>query len=240
MARIAILPIVRWAFPILALVLVQVCLGQPQAPENRLLSKQDVIAHAKQVFGPGDPFADGNVRQVKLDQIRDFIKARGTDFLPDLDFENKEMPAGMLSVHVKSAIVANYGKHPRPEDYIGKFWMGPSKRGFVAETNEGKKVVVSPEERSRTEPGMLIIEKDGTFIWMLSVFHTPDRWIRGKWREVKPEEMHLWEGGPAIWLEKAHEGRDYMARMCREPYYVRWLEVGEAKARTSMQYGRKD
>jgi hypothetical protein len=223
--------------------------ADPKLPPNRpirvgagLLTKQDVIAYAKEVFGSGEPLADPlaelNRRDANRNKIRDFIKARGTNFLPDLDFENNEMPKDTYSNHIRWAIQVNYGKHPRLEDYVGTFMLGDIKRGRKAVTPEGPKIVLAPEDL-RYETGVLEIKKDGTYTWVVSVTHPEEQWVRGKWREAKPDEMFPYEGGPAIWLEKAHQLQDYMVRMCREPDYEGWIEFGASKARTSMLYGRR-
>lgn len=212
--------------------------NQPANAGTGLLSRDDVLAYAKQVFGPGDPFANSQRREANLNQIRDHIKARGTSFLPDLQFSNQLFPLGAYSVHVNSAIEANYGKHPKLEDYFGTWLLRTTNRGTKSATGNGVRIVITATD-AQYESGALTINKDHTFIWKISRNDPESAWVKGTWREVKPEELHLWEGGPAIWLEKARQNEDYMVRMCRVPDYEGWIDVGMGKGRIAASYGRR-
>ncbi|HEY1171489.1 MAG TPA: hypothetical protein VGH19_08985 [Verrucomicrobiae bacterium] len=57
----------------------------PAVQGHGLLTKAEVIAYAKQIFGPGDAFANPQ-RDALLNQIRDLIKTRGVSFEMDTDF----------------------------------------------------------------------------------------------------------------------------------------------------------
>ncbi len=209
----------------------------PAAPAGALLSKADVLAYAQATFGAGDPFANPR-RQELLDQIRDHIKARGTSFLPDLDFSNQMGALGAYSVHINSAIEANHGPAPKLEDYFGTFLLRVANRGSQSHTRDGSRVIVTTTD-SQHESGQLTIHPDGTYVWQLQRGDPADKWLRGQWRAVKPAEMHLWEAGPALWLERAKQEQDYMVRGCRAPGYADWIDVGMGKGRTPVEYGRR-
>lgn len=205
--------------------------------KRTLLSADDVFVFARDQLGPGDPFAHPQ-REAILDRIRDHIKTRGTTFLPDLNFSNRMGTIGANSVHISYAIEANYGPPPKLDDYFGAFLLRTTNRGSKSNTKVGGRPVVRTED-SQHESGLLTIDKGGTYTWAISRSDPPAKWIVGKWREAKPEEMHLWEGGPAIWLEKARAGQDYMVRGSRVPDYEGWIDVGVGKGRTPVEYGRR-
>ena len=102
---------------------------------------------------------------------------------------------------------------------------------------EGTKVVITTTDQQH-ETGELTISKDGTYVWKLFRKDPEDKWLKGKWREAKPDEMVDYEGGPAIWLEKSKGGFDSMVRMNRIPDYQGWIDVGWGKGRTPVEYGR--
>ncbi|MFO0818203.1 MAG: hypothetical protein U1A77_09700 [Pirellulales bacterium] len=203
-----------------------------------LLSRAEVIAYAKQVFGPGDPFADSNRREMNLNQIRDYIRERGTSFLPDLDLSNELGALGAYSVHIGSAIEANYGKHPLLKDYFGSFLLRTTNRGTKNMTREGARVVITATD-AQHESGSLDIYPNGTFVWKIGRNDPENQWVRGQWRVARPDELHVWEGGPAIWLEKARQNEDYLVRKCRVPGYEGWIDVGMGKGRIAASYGRR-
>lgn len=207
------------------------------ASEAGLLSKADVIAYARRLFGPGDPFADGKRRDMLLDQIRDYIKSRGTNFLPDLKFSNELGALGAYSVHIGSACEANYGKAPRLEDYFGTYLLRTTNRGTKSNSQQGAKIVITTTD-AQYESGALEIKKDGAYLWKLGRNDPESLWVRGRWREAKADELHLWEGGPAIWLEKARQNEDYLVRKCRVPDYEGWIDLGMTKGRIAAHYGR--
>ena len=208
------------------------------APAGKgLLSKEEVLAYAKQLFGPGDPFAHPR-RDALLAQIRDTIKTRGTNFLTDLAFDNQMGAQGTSSVNINAAINANHGPAPKLEDYIGTFLLRTANRGSKTAKPDGSKILVTTTD-SQHESGKLTINKDGTYVWEVLRGDPADKWLRGKWREVKTQELTAWEGGPAIWLEKAKQGQDYMVRMSRVPGWPGWIDVGMNAARTPVEYGRQ-
>jgi hypothetical protein len=202
-----------------------------------LLSPDDIFQYSRALFGNGDPFAHPQ-RQAILDQIRDSIKARGTSFLPDLAFSNRMGAIGAYSVHISSAIEANYGAAPKLDDYIGTFLLRVSNRGSQSTSTNGSTVVITTTDE-QLESGELTIKRDGSYIWKQGRNDPADTWLHGKWRAARPDEMHLWEGGPAIWLEQAKQGQDYMVRACRIPGYASWIDVGMGKGRTPVEYGRR-
>jgi hypothetical protein len=212
--------------------------NETTAADKNLLSRADVVTYAKRVFGPGDPFADGLRRDANLDKIRDYIKSRGTNFLPDDTFKLNEMPRGTYSVHIGSAIEANYGKAPKLNDYFGTFLLRTTNRGTKTTTKVGTRIILTTTD-AQFEAGALVINEDGTYVWKISRTDPEAKWVKGKWREVKADEMQPWEGGPAIWLEKARQNEDYMVRMCRVPGYDGWIDVGMGRGRIAASYGRR-
>ncbi len=203
------------------------------------LTKAEVVAYAKSLFGSGDPFADGDKRDRNLNAIRDHIKARGVDFAADDTFKYKDLPNGMYSIHIGSAVESNYGKHPKLEDYYGTYLLRTTNRGSKTSAKEGGRVVVTTTD-AQYEAGALVIAKGGTFTWKLGRTDPESKWITGKWREATADEMQPWEGGPMLVLEKARQGEDYTVRMCRVPGYEKWIDVGMGKGRIAASYGRPE
>ncbi len=202
-----------------------------------LLTKAQVIGFAKQLFGEGNAFANPR-REALLDQIRDLIKTRGVDFIGDNEFWDQMNKQGTYSIHIGSAVTANYGPPPKLEDYYGTFHLRVANRGSKSEKREGSRVIVTTSD-SQHESGALTINPDGTYVWKLFRDDPPAKWLKGKWRAMKPEEMHKWEGGPALWLEKAKQGEDYTMRMGRVPGWPGWIDVGMGIGRSPVEYGRK-
>jgi hypothetical protein len=203
------------------------------------LTKVEVVAYAKSLFGAGDPFADGTKRDTNLNAIRDRIKERGVDFVADDTFKYKDLPNGMYSVHIGSAVESNYGPHPKLENYYGTFLLRTTNRGSKTSAKEGGRVVITTTD-AQYEAGALVIAKGGTFTWKLGRTDPETKWITGKWREATADEMQPWEGGPMLVLEKARQGEDYTVRMCRVPGYEKWIDVGMGKGRIAASYGRPE
>lgn len=175
-------------------------------------------------------------RDAILDQIRDYVKARGTSFQPDLDFSNRMGAQGTYSVHIGYAAAANYGPAPKPESYFGTWLLRAANRGSRSYSTSGGRRVVETTD-SQAESGQLTIHPDGTYAWQ--VLRGQSTVLKGNWRWAKPDEMHVWEGGPALWLLNAKQGADYMVRGDREPGYADWIDVGAGKGRTPVEYGRR-
>ncbi|MBX3397297.1 MAG: hypothetical protein KF873_01035 [Gemmataceae bacterium] len=203
------------------------------------LTKAEVVAYAKSLFGSGDPFADSEKRDKNLNAIRDYIKTRGVAFVADDTFNYKDLPNGMNSVHIGAAIQSNYGPHPKLENYYGTYLLRTTNRGSKTSTKDGSRVVVTTTD-AQFESGALVIAKGGTFTWKLGRTDPESKWITGKWREATADEMQPWEGGPMIVLEKARQGEDYTVRMCRVPGYEKWIDVGMGKGRIAASYGRPE
>lgn len=202
-----------------------------------LLSEADVLAYARREMGDR-PFTHPE-RDAILDRIRDHIKTRGTSFRYDAAtgaFRNKMDKQRTMSVHIGYAVNANYGPHPRLQDYFGTFHLRTANRGSRSLTPGGKYVIRTDAQH---ESGRLTISPKGTWEWELLRGDPPAKWLRGKWRPVRPDEMHLWEGGPALWLLEAKQGSDYMVRMSREPGWQDWIDVGAGKGRTPVEFGRR-
>lgn len=202
------------------------------------LSKDEVIAYVKQLFGPGDPFADGKRRDANILKIRDLIKSRGANFLPD-DAFNKEMDKiGANLPMVGFALRDNFGKAPTLDDYYGSFLLRTSNRGTKSATKDGTKVVITTRD-AQFEAGSLTINKDATFVWKISRNDPESKWVTGKWHEATDDEKQPTEGGPSIVLEKARQNEDYTVRACRVPDYEGWIDVGMGKGRIGISYGRR-
>jgi hypothetical protein len=210
--------------------------GRAQAPPKPL-TRAEVVAYAKQLFGPGDPFADGTRRDANLNRIRDLINERGVDFPADDTFKYKDLPNGMYSVSIGYAVESNYGPHPKLSDYFGSYLLRTTNRGTKTATKDGSRVVITTTD-AQFEAGALIINPNKTFVWKLGRKDPEAQWIKGVWREVRPDEQQPWEGGPALWLVKARQNEDYMVRKCRVPGYAGWIDVGMTKARIAASYGR--
>lgn len=209
--------------------------GVTLPPPKGLLDKEHVIAYARQVIGP-DPW--GPKRDQALGQIRDYIKQHGTSFTVDDDF-NARMTAQSTSFsHITWAVNSNHGPAPKLADYVGRYELTAANRGSRSYDRSGGTVKVTTTD-SQAKSGKLEIKADGTYVWDVLGGDPPAKWLRGTWREVKPEENQPWEGGAAIWLEKAKQGYDCMMRMDRTPGWPGWIEVGMGKARTPVEYGKK-
>ncbi len=204
-----------------------------------LLGKEELLAYARQLMG-NQPYADSSRREKALEQIRDTIKARGTDFQYSAvdDFSNRMYAQGTMSSHIGFAINSNFGPPPRLDDYFGTFHLRAANRGSKSAKSDGTRVIVTTTD-SQHESGALTINRDGTYVWNYLRGSSPETWKRGHWRAASPEEMLPWEAGPAIWLLEAKQGSDYMVRMDRQPDWRGWIEVGAGKGRTPVEYGRR-
>lgn len=204
-----------------------------------LLGKEELIAYARRLMGD-QPFADSSRREKVLEQIRDTIKARGADFqyITLDEFSNRMYAQGTMSSHIGFAINSNFGPPPTLDDYIGTFHLRAANRGSKSVKSDGSRVTVTTTD-SQHESGALTINRDGTYVWAYLRGSSPDTWKHGRWRVVSAEEMLPWEAGPAIWLQDAKQGADYMVRMDRQPGWRGWIEVGAGKGRTPVEYGRR-
>ena len=204
-----------------------------------LLGREALLAYARGLMGE-QPFADSAHRERVLLQIRDTIKARGTDFQYSAtdDFANRMNAQGTLSSHIGFAINSNFGPAPRLEDYFGTFHLRAASRGSQSVRQEGGRVIVTTTD-AQHESGALTIERDGTYVWATLRGSPPETWKRGRWRQAAPAEMLPWEAGPAIWLMDAKQGGDYLVRMDRQPGWRGWIEVGAGAGRTPVEYGRR-
>lgn len=203
-----------------------------------LLTKEALIAYARMLIGD-QPFSDSSRREKVLEQIRDAIKARGTDFQYNTldEFSNRMHAQGTMSSHIGFAISSNFGPPPKLDDYFGIFHLRAANRGSKSVKSDGSRVTVTTTD-SQHESGTITINRDGTYVWAYLRGASPDTWKHGRWRVVTPEEMLPWEAGPAIWLLDAKQGTDYMVRMDRQPGWRGWIEVGAGKGRTPVEYGR--
>jgi hypothetical protein len=204
-----------------------------------LLAQEELLALARRLMGD-QPYADSFRREKVLEQIRDTIKARGTDFQYSAigEFANRMYAQGTMSSHIGFAINSNYGPHPRLDDYFGTFHLRAASRGSKSAQSDGSRVIVITTD-AQHESGALTINRDGTYLWAYLRGSAPETWKRGRWRAAAPEEMLPWEAGPAIWLLDAKQGSDYMVRMDRQPDWRGWIEVGAGKGRTPVEYGRR-
>ncbi|MEW6306209.1 MAG: hypothetical protein AB1705_22310 [Verrucomicrobiota bacterium] len=201
-----------------------------------LLDKEQVITYARAAMG-ANPWANPN-RDALLAQIREHIKQHGTRFTADDDFRARMNEQGTMSSHIGWAVDSNHGPAPKLTDYIGRYQLTAANRGSQSYERSGSRVKVTTTD-SQAKSGQLEIKADGTYVWDLKGGDPPEQWLRGKWREVRPDENQPWEAGPAIWLERAKQGYDCMVRMGRQPGWPGWIEVGMGKARSPVEYGKK-
>jgi hypothetical protein len=202
-----------------------------------LLSKEEVIAYAKAKIGP-DPWKNPP-RDANLADIRDFIRGRGTSFTADDDFRIRMDAQSSNSSHIGWAVNENRGPHPTIKDYMGAWLLRAANRGSrSAGTDSAGRATVTTTD-SQAESGQLTINADGTYVWKPFRNDPESKWLKGRWREVMPDEAHTWEGGPAIWLIQAKQGYDYMVRKERDPAWPGWINVGMGKGRTPVEYGRR-
>jgi hypothetical protein len=204
-----------------------------------LLGKEELIVYARRLIGD-QPFADSSRREKALEQIRDTIKARGTDFQYSAidEFSNHMYAQGTMSTHIGFAINSNFGPPPTLNDYIGTFHLRAANRGSKSVKSDGTRATVTTTD-SQHESGALTINRDGTYVWAYLRGSSPETSKHGRWRVASPEEMLPWEAGPAIWLLDAKQGADYMVRMNRQPGWRGWIEVGAGKGRTPVEYGQR-
>ncbi len=202
-----------------------------------LLSKEEVIAYARAQIG-ADPWKNPP-RDDNLAKIRDLIRARGTNFSADADFSARMNAQSSYSSHIGWAVDANRGAHPALRDYFGTWLLRAANRGSRSTGRDSSGRAVTTTTDSQAESGQLTINADGSYVWQALRGDPESKWLRGRWRVVKPEEPHTWEGGLAIWLEKAKQGHDYMVRMGRDPAWPGWIDVGAGIGRTPVEYGRR-
>ena len=211
--------------------------GPPAPLGEGLLSKDQIVARARQLMG-GDPWGNPK-REAVLAEIRDWIKAHGTNFYMEDDFRAQMDKQGTMSSHIGWAANENHGPAPKLGDYFGKWALTAANRGSHSVQNNGGGTVTITTTDSQAKSGELEIREDGTYVWMVLPGDPPERWLKGKWRECKPAEMNAWEGGPALWLEHAKQDLQYMVRMDRTPGRPGWINVGAGPGRTPVEFGKK-
>ncbi|MEZ6088416.1 MAG: hypothetical protein R3C05_10395 [Pirellulaceae bacterium] len=113
-----------------------------------LLTKDEIRAYAMRLFGEGDPFANPR-RELLLNHLRDYIKARGTNFQTDAAFSNQMSELGVYSVHMGYAIAANYGPAPSLKSYFGTFLLRAANRGSRSVSRQWAGVIVTTEDSHR-------------------------------------------------------------------------------------------
>ena len=202
-----------------------------------LLTKEQVIAYARQAMG-GNPWGNPQ-RDAVLNQIRDHIKAHGTNFSADADFAARMNEQGTMSSHIGWAVDLHRGPAPKISDYVGQWALTAANRGSRSTSRGSDGTVRVTTTDSQAKSGVLEIKADQTYVWKLGPNDPPSTWLRGTWREVRPEEMNPWEAGPSLWLEKAKQGFPYMVRMGRDPDWPGWFDVGAGAARTPVEFGKK-
>ncbi len=206
----------------------------PNLPGGGLLTKGEVIAYARQVMGP-NPWNNPR-RDSALAQIRDLITRRGVGFVKDDDFRSRMDAQGTNSSHITFAVDSNYGPAPQLNSYLGTWLLRAANRGSRSLSADGRWVTTTD---SQAESGRITIEPAGTYVWEVLRGDPASKWLRGKWRAVAQGEANPWEGGPALWLEKAKQGYDCMMRMDRTPGWTDWINVGMGAARTPVEFGRR-
>ncbi|MBI2571742.1 MAG: hypothetical protein HYV63_32430 [Candidatus Schekmanbacteria bacterium] len=207
-----------------------------EGADGGLLSKDQVIAHARLLMG-ANPFTNP-IRDSILERIRDYVKSCGTNFGTDDDFRARMDAQGTMSSHIGWAVDSNRGARPKLDDYFGTWLLRAASRGSTVVSQANGRTVARTTD-SQAESGRLTIHADRTYVWEVLRGDPEEKWLRGRWREVVPEELNAWEAGPAIWLEKAKQGDEYMVRMGRDPEWPGWIDVGAGKARTPVEYGRR-
>jgi hypothetical protein len=185
-------------------------------------------------MGP-NPWNNPN-RDAALAQIRDLINLRGVSFVKDDDFRARMDAQGTHSTHISFAVESNYGPAPQLNSYLGTWLLRAANRGSRSVSADGRYVTTTD---SQAESGRLTIEANGTYVWETLRGDPPAKWLRGRWRIVAPGEANAWEGGLALWLEKAKQGYDCMVRMDRTPGWPGWINVGPGPARTPVEFGRR-
>jgi hypothetical protein len=204
------------------------------SPDGPPVGKEELIAFARQTMGP-NPWNNPQ-RESALAAIRDLVTRRGAAFARDDDFRARMDAQGTMSVHIGYAVDANFGPPPRADAYFGTWLLRAANRGSRSVSSDGRTVTTTD---SQAESGRLTIDPGGTYTWETLRGDPPAKWLRGRWRVVAAGEANAWEGGPALWLEKAKQGYDCMVRMDRQPGWPGWIQVGMGAARTPVEYGRK-
>lgn len=210
----------------------------PPPAGQGLLGRDELIAYAKQVMGDNPFGIETAERWRRLEQIWNYTKARGTNFLIDESFTTAMDAQGTRDTRIDDAVAKNFGPAPALADYYGKWSMVASVENHNAPIEVGGENKQLNTDR-QVNAGELEIKNDGTYIWKLSRKDPPEQWVQGTWEQVKPNEFNPGEAGPAIWLKKAQQGLDYMVRINRQPGWRNWIDVGEGPGRRARQYGQK-
>ena len=206
-------------------------------PAGGLMGKEEAISFARAKIG-GDPWKNPP-RDENIAQIRDCIRGRGTSFTADDDFRVRMNAQSSYSSAIGWAVDSNRGPHPALRDYFGTWLLRAANRGSHSAGTDASGRPTTTTTDSQAESGQLTINADGTYVWKAFRKDPESQWLRGQWREVTPDEQNAWEGGPAIWLLKAKQGYDCMVRVGRDPAWPGWVDVGMGKARTPVEYGRR-
>ena len=202
----------------------------PPIAGGGLLGKEEVIAYARARIG-ADPWKNPP-RDDNLADIRDYIRARGTNFSADADFSARMNAQSSYSSQIGWAVNSNRGPHPTLSNYFGTWQIKTAaNRGShsTGSDSAGRRTIITTDSQAKMNE-QLTINPDGTYAWA---------GLRGRWREVDGAEKPPSEGGPAIWLLKAKQGVDYMVRIGRDPAWPGWIDVGQGPGRIAIAYGQR-
>jgi hypothetical protein len=174
-----------------------------------LMTKEEILGYMRtNGYVNGRPKKDPQVckdliAQIKRRGVVEPLQAGKDDLSPIADngcYSSDETDVGKATEY-------NIGK-PTTIDWLSGTWIMYVVGGTV-DTAPGDGYIYRKNE-SLAKLGFLTIKGDGTYIWKVNPSDPPAKYVKGTWRKATKEEMKL-QGGAGIVLEKAAEGRDWIA-----------------------------
>lgn len=192
--------------------------NNPETNQNGagLMTGQEILGYIRaNGYANGQPKRDARVCKDLIEQIKkrgvvERLEVGKDDLSPIAD----NGCFGAEDTDVVKASQLNIGK-PTTLDWLDGTWIMYVTGGTV-DTAPGDGYIYRKNE-STAKLGFLTINADGTYIWKVEPNDPPAKYVKGTWRKATAAEMNL-QGGAGIVLEKAAEGRDWIAFKYMDPF----------------------
>lgn len=180
-----------------------------------LMTKQEILGYMRtHGYSNGQPKKDPQVckdliEQIKRRGVRERLEVGKDDLSPI--YANG---CATFDTDVAQATSYNIGP-PTTLDWLKGTW-NMTVTGGTVDTAPGDGYIYRRNE-SFAKLGFLTINANGTYTWKVDPSDPPSKYVHGTWRKATPEEMKL-QGGAGVVLQKAAEGRDWIAYKYMDPF----------------------